>query len=77
MTGYEAPAGFTCPQCAATSYHPRDVAEGYCAMCHDWTRDRDWPSALQRVWPHALVVRVTNDDVQQPRADRPDPKDPR
>lgn len=27
----------TCPKCNATSYHPRDIAEGYCGICHDWT----------------------------------------
>lgn len=27
----------TCPWCGATSYHPMDVAEGYCGRCHDWT----------------------------------------
>lgn len=27
----------TCPQCGKTSYHPRDVAEGYCGNCHAFT----------------------------------------
>jgi hypothetical protein len=27
----------TCPRCGWTSYHPKDVAEGYCSACHDWT----------------------------------------
>jgi len=31
------PLGITCPRCGLTSYHPRDIAEGYCARCHDWT----------------------------------------
>jgi transcription initiation factor IIE alpha subunit len=31
------PAGFTCPRCGATSYHPTDLEEGYCGRCHDWT----------------------------------------
>jgi hypothetical protein len=30
---------FTCPVCGMTSYHPIDVAEGYCGDCHDWTSD--------------------------------------
>lgn len=30
---------FTCPRCGRTSYHPDDIAEGYCGACHDWTRD--------------------------------------
>ena len=39
---------FTCPRCGMTSHHPRDVQEGYCGACHDWTRgvittaQRDW-----------------------------------
>lgn len=28
---------FTCPACGATSYHPADVAHGYCGRCHDFT----------------------------------------
>ncbi len=28
---------FTCPLCSRTSYHPRDVEEGYCGSCHAWT----------------------------------------
>lgn len=28
---------FTCPRCGSKSYHPKDVAEGYCGHCHDWT----------------------------------------
>jgi len=27
----------TCPRCGATSHHPRDIEEGYCGRCHDWT----------------------------------------
>lgn len=30
---------FTCPLCRMTSYHPRDVSEGYCGNCHWWTGD--------------------------------------
>lgn len=30
----------TCPVCAVTSYHPKDISEGYCAKCHDWTTPR-------------------------------------
>jgi len=33
-----APA-FTCPCCAAVSYHPRDFEQGYCGRCHWWTGD--------------------------------------
>lgn len=27
----------TCPRCGRTSYHPDDIAHGYCGACHDWT----------------------------------------
>jgi uncharacterized Zn finger protein (UPF0148 family) len=29
--------GFTCPRCRLTSYHPTDLAEGYCGACHAFT----------------------------------------
>jgi hypothetical protein len=29
--------GITCPRCGLTSYHPKDISEGYCGNCHDWT----------------------------------------
>lgn len=32
------PEHFTCQRCGMKSYHPIDLAEGYCARCHDWTR---------------------------------------
>ena len=31
------PPSFTCPRCGRVSYHPDDVAAGYCGACHDWT----------------------------------------
>lgn len=27
----------TCPRCGATSYHPEDKRQGYCAICTDFT----------------------------------------
>jgi ribosomal protein L37E len=36
MTG---PPSITCPRCGATSYHPEDIALGYCGRCHDYTSD--------------------------------------
>jgi hypothetical protein len=51
-----------------TSHNPRDEAEGYCGMCHDWTRgetvpagsgtltqaQRDWgPEVHPDHYPHA------------------------
>ena len=29
----------TCPICHKTSYHPMDIAEGWCANCSQWTSD--------------------------------------
>jgi hypothetical protein len=34
---FAAALGFTCPRCGMTSYHPRDLQEGYCGNCHDFT----------------------------------------
>lgn len=28
---------FTCPECGAVSYHPQDIAHGYCGRCHRFT----------------------------------------
>ena len=30
-------SSFTCPSCGRTSYHPEDVANGYCGACHAFT----------------------------------------
>jgi hypothetical protein len=32
-----APVFVLCPRCGARSFHPKDIAEGYCGACHDWT----------------------------------------
>lgn len=26
-----------CPRCGKISYHPKDIEQGYCGHCHDWT----------------------------------------
>jgi ribosomal protein S27AE len=31
----------TCPRCGRTSYHPKDIEQGYCGNCHDWTSSFD------------------------------------
>lgn len=31
------PTSVTCPRCGLTSHHPKDVEQGYCSKCHDWT----------------------------------------
>jgi hypothetical protein len=51
MTAEPLPS-FTCPVCSAVSYHPADVAEGYCGRCRTWTfgaapAARDWALACQ------------------------------
>jgi hypothetical protein len=33
------PSSYTCPVCGDTGYHPRDVEQGYCGQCQDWTGD--------------------------------------
>lgn len=30
----------TCPVCAMTSFHPKDVEYGYCGNCHEFTTPR-------------------------------------
>lgn len=35
----ESQPSITCPRCARTSYHPEDVAQGYCGACCWWTSD--------------------------------------
>jgi hypothetical protein len=41
------PASITCPECARTSHHPRDVEEGYCANCRNWTSSWWYQEAKQ------------------------------
>lgn len=41
-----APQSIACPICGATSHHPDDVANGYCARCCEFTSDA--PVALAR-----------------------------
>lgn len=37
----ESQPSITCPLCAKTSYHPKDIEEGYCGFCHWWTGRAD------------------------------------
>lgn len=30
-------SAFTCPRCGMSSAHPKDIEQGYCGACHDWT----------------------------------------
>lgn len=51
------PPHFTCPRCAATSYHPDDVRYGYCGRCHDFTE-------LMGKWLWGVVERITDDTIR-------------
>ncbi|MBO0743600.1 MAG: hypothetical protein J2P43_01180 [Candidatus Dormibacteraeota bacterium] len=42
------PRSITCPICGRTSWHPTDVAEGYCGNCHGWTGHPD--PELREIW---------------------------
>lgn len=49
---------FTCPVCGMTSYHPADIANGYCGNCHAFTGESpdgaDWHYTVRvdrRGWP--------------------------
>ena len=55
--------GFTCPRCQRTSYHPQDLASGYCAACEEFTgvpaTDNDYAvrticrKMITSTWPSA------------------------
>jgi ribosomal protein S27AE len=30
-----------CPRCGLISTHPKDISEGYCGKCHDWTSPKE------------------------------------
>lgn len=31
---------FECPECGEVSYSKKDIQEGYCGRCHDWTGEK-------------------------------------
>lgn len=37
----------TCPRCGATSTRPKDIEQGYCGRCHEFTGDGDLPEKWQ------------------------------
>jgi ribosomal protein L37E len=43
----------TCPECGRTSYHPDDIAQGYCGHCHWWTSDPRLGPVFKEVYPNA------------------------
>lgn len=52
---------FTCPLCGMTSYHPVDIAEGFCGNCDDFTGEQAGPD--QHVFARARAL--AEDDRQQ------------
>lgn len=53
----ESPPSFHCPCCGMVSYHPDDIASGYCGKCHEFTGEPPGVSGhpqhgdpLDRVW---------------------------
>jgi ribosomal protein L37E len=51
----------TCPRCGRTSWHPRDIEEGYCGHCHDWTAmdpDPSWVVNWEGGTPDGEVIKV-------------------
>lgn len=53
----------TCPVCGMTSYHPRDIDQGYCGNCHDWTSDPN-----ERTDRNVPPLRARGDrDARRPR----------
>lgn len=53
----------TCPDCKWTSHSPRDIQEGYCGSCHNWTgvgSDPDWLAKHigDRMWSAAELKRL-------------------
>ena len=37
----EGEPSITCPRCGMTSYHPKDIENGFCGNCHDFTSAPD------------------------------------
>lgn len=55
------PPSITCPDCGRTSFHPMDVAQGYCGWCHWWTSDPE----LARVRPGGGIPAGTAHEMGQ------------
>lgn len=46
----------TCPRCGMTSWHPKDVEEGYCGHCHAWTAlDDEVIRGIERLTGEKLI----------------------
>lgn len=43
-------ASITCPRCGKTSYHPKDIEQGYCGNCHDFTSPNVQQPILFQHW---------------------------
>lgn len=87
MTGTVPEVSFTCPRCGRTSYHPRDMAEGYCGACHAWTGFTDvcqvcgaseiWSSSHAAGCAMTWHVYETHPEVRAAMSGGTAPKDPR
>lgn len=62
----------TCPRCGRISYHPEDVAQGYCGACHAWTSPRvrisedPYPTTPLSLWgPHQAQLDATEREIRQ------------
>ena len=57
------PASITCPKCGRTSHHPRDVEEGYCGACHEFTSQ---PHIVRKLIAGAALAteRFTDDELE-------------
>ena len=47
---------FTCPECGRTSYHPTDIAEGYCGACHRGNLERRLERGAEPYWMQDVRV---------------------
>jgi len=58
----------TCPECGMTSYHPKDIEEGYCGNCHDWTTPKSRnPEGRGEMSVRILpIVVITKDPTDHP-----------
>jgi hypothetical protein len=57
LDGREFQEFFECPVCKMKSYHPQDIAFGYCGNCHAFTKgevsvDQDPVVIADNVWNH-------------------------
>jgi hypothetical protein len=68
-------ASITCPVCGRVSHHPKDIAEGYCGACHDWTtppmEERLMPRPRKKIMPPDQLIARLVDWIRPLLADHP------